>query len=332
MSVPKLFGSNPGSQIFNGYIAAQALVALWELGVLDSLRRGGKIDIISTAKEGNLSRPVLQAVCETLAAIGILEQAENLSFQLTAQGSELANDIGYFVWMVGGYGDLMPRLSTIMQGSLVYGRDIRRNDSYVAKGSELAGENNVLPLVKEAIRGRLLETVVDLGCGNAGFLISLCQSHPNLKAVGVDMSLEACNLAQSRVKEMGLTDRMEIICSSVEDAITFHRLPDQVDLITSFFMMHDLMQNMDSCFRILRGLKRHLSSTGRLLIVDTMKAYVDSNEPAPIFYWGFNLVHSIMGISTWSEADYENLFALANLDIELASGIGVPYSRFYLLR
>jgi SAM-dependent methyltransferase len=59
--------------------------------------------------------------------------------------------------------------------------------------------------------------VVDTACGTGIGLVRLATTYPNCTIVGVDGDQHSIDRAQARLAEAGLADRVELVCSALED-------------------------------------------------------------------------------------------------------------------
>src|SRR5215510_5052701 len=95
------------SRIFNAAIAAPAISAAFELGVLDALNEGVPLDIAGYCTQHELHLPSVQAMLFALSCFDIVTLNRQTS---VAHRSALFADVfrhkGYFLWLVGGYGKL----------------------------------------------------------------------------------------------------------------------------------------------------------------------------------------------------------------------------------
>ncbi len=76
--------------------------------------------------------------------------------------------------------------------------------------------------------------VVDLGCGPGDILIRLVNAHPTLHVTGIDASQPMIDIAQRAIKDMNLTDRIELRCQRFQDTA----FSKPVDAIISNSLVH----------------------------------------------------------------------------------------------
>jgi SAM-dependent methyltransferase len=321
------------ASIFNGYVLAHALFGLWESGLLDQLSAQGQLEVTDLPAAG------VAELLDPLVAAGLATKADD-AWRLTPAGVEATGEVGFFVWAIGGYGRVFQNAAGILTGRQRYGRDVSRDDGQVVTGSALAAHRHVAPYVYRIV-DRLhatsgLRRVVDVGCGNASFLIELCHRYADVSAVGVDISPTACELAVENVRRAKLTERITISCTNFRAVAEAGRRGDAIwadtGMVTSFFMLHDLMSDVDRTVRDLRALRDYLPADARLLFADTVR-WEPGDEPLPpIFSLGYHLAHALMGVRLWSVRDYEEVFDAAGLSVERRIPTSVPATWVYLLR
>ena len=78
-------------------------------------------------------------------------------------------------------------------------------------------------------------TLVELACGTGYGLVRAAQSFPELRLVGLDGDSFSLEIAESRIAEAGLTDRIDLIHSTMED----FDADERYDLVTVNVSMHE---------------------------------------------------------------------------------------------
>jgi SAM-dependent methyltransferase len=98
--------------------------------------------------------------------------------------------------------------------------------------------------------------VADVGCGNGQALIILARAFPRSQFVGYDNYPLAVDAARGRIADSGLKDRVSIQLHDVSDG-----LPETYDLITTFDVVHDMVDPLDA----LRKIRAALAPGGTLM-------------------------------------------------------------------
>lgn len=125
------------------------------------------------------------------------------------------------------------------------------------------------PLSEESVR-RLLdrglrrgdESILDLGCGTAAWIIRALEGRPDVRAVGVDLDEHAIAQARAAVGRLGSTtaDRVELV---VQDA-TSYVSSEQFDLVLAVGAAHVF----GGLLPTLEAARAHLAPGGAVLVGD----------------------------------------------------------------
>jgi SAM-dependent methyltransferase len=326
------------TSLFNGFIGATAIFTLSEIGFFEFIKKQRAITLTDAATELGVDLQRLNALCDTMLAVGILTRHDNL-YELTPAGDELMQQLGYFIWAIGGYGNLLLNLPDLALGKVKFGQEVRRNSRYVAQGAAKVGRQSVFPLVCEVLDEIQFEVIADLGCGSAELLIHICQRYPNIHAIGIDISVDACQLARQSVRHAGLDRRITILQANVLDLINPSVSSEAVtqiqraDVVSSFFMLHDLIETDGHSQVILQHFKQTFVRATHFFLGDTMKADSPTElQQQPIFSLAFELVHAFMGHRIWRKQVYDRLFLAADFQIERCIQMPIPLSWLYVLK
>jgi SAM-dependent methyltransferase len=77
--------------------------------------------------------------------------------------------------------------------------------------------------------------IVDSACGAGVGLVRLAAHYPGSRLVGVDGDAHSIELAKARIAEAGLGDRVQLICSPLED----FEVPEPAALVVNNISMHE---------------------------------------------------------------------------------------------
>ncbi|BCY09070.1 methyltransferase domain-containing protein [Actinoplanes sp. L3-i22] len=280
------------AQLFNASIAAFAVVAADEIGLLAAAGRGDPVDLSTFAKQEDLHEPSVRAVATALAGAGVLV----IDCDLAEPGpafAEVHATKGFFTWLLGGCGELLRTTGAVSRNAGRTGRFITRDARAIAEGCGDFGARFIDPVFDQAFGGRRFRCVADLGCGAGARLIRALRADPRATGIGVDLAPAAVAEARERLAEAGLADRAVVIEADVHD-LPRHPQFQRVDFVTSFLMGHDFWPR-DRCRQVLRGLRRAFPAATDFALCDTYRAEQPAGADLPILTLGFEYVHALMG-------------------------------------
>jgi SAM-dependent methyltransferase len=273
----------------------------------------------------------LQVVLDASVAMGMLA-LEDSEYRLTALGKDLAKNRGFFTWAIGGYAPLLEAMGTFMTEpatpSLPY---VRSQD--VAIGSDECNQGLMEPIFRHVIDALPVSRVADLGCGNAGRLVSLLERRPDLTGVGIDIAPQAIEVAKLKRAEHNLQPRLQLVQEDVFQALGTPRPEFQdVELVMSFMMLHDLFNITDLKENLFPRLKAAFPAAKYFVFADTC---LDGQERTfatmPIFAMGFELVHALRGIDVFPLEYYQQQFAGSGLKLAGQYKFGAPNTYIFVL-
>ena len=223
---------------------AQVLVALWDSGLYEYVRKHGRIEIGEVADELNLEAAVLRSLNEYLVGWGILSP-DGDSFVLSKKGQAYWNYItrGILTSHLAGYNQLLINLGPLLRKEIsLHDPRLDRSGRLVASGSgyALLGSGTIpwiLKLIKE-IGGTY---VMDIGCGAGDFLIQLALRWENGAGIGIDMNAEAIAEASTNAKHCGLSERLTFhhATLSAEPMSISSGILERVDVLTAMYLLHE---------------------------------------------------------------------------------------------
>lgn len=319
--------------LFNGYVGAHVAFAYKELGVFERLppRERRSLEVLSA--ELGCSEARLGALLYVGTALGLLDVDGSHGFSFTPTGESLRQNIGLFTWAVGGYGAFLRELSKLTADRTAQWSHLI-DGSRVALGSHQANEGLMQAIVHDVMAGLRFRRMADLGCGNAGRLIDLCQRHPKVEAIGFDISEKAIDLARQNVARCELADRIALRKVNVLDIIEDPELRlelGQVDLVMCFMMLHDLF-NTQPPASILLKLRRAFPRARSFVLADTFRMDPPTApDELPIFSVGFELLHSFMGVKIHEPGDYVQAFREAGMSLRQMRPLAVPNTYLFVL-
>jgi len=315
------------------YSMAQVIFGLYQAGVWAPFEADPDyvFEPAAFSESRALDARLLTAAAEYLARRGVFERVGEVGgigreqaggFRLAREGRVLVEDgwLPFFVFYVGGYGNVLSSIGRMLHGDARYGVDLVRDGAYVALGTELAARTRHAGS-HEAVLRRTTElrprTVLDVGCGSAGFLIELVRRSSAERGVGIDSSKAACELARRQIAAGGLTSTIEIVDGDARDVLRLR--PDligSVDVVTALFVIHELLGGgASAAAAALADIARSLQpESGRILVMDKHTDVLVAGG-APGYFTEFKLVHDFTQQVLCTRQQWHEVFDAAKLEI-----------------
>lgn len=321
-AVDAAVAQRPVFELFEGFALASVLASLDESGLLTDLEAGP----VSGAHAGDVDG-LLPAALRYLAQRELTEEHDG-AFVLTERGRAVVKDKGYLVWLQGGYGHVLAGLGDFITGARRYGTDVERAGRWVAEGSALIGRDDVAPYAVEVLRTIDFHHVVDLGCGNARFLIGAAQDF-GVTGVGVDLSPEACEDAAAMIEAAGLTGKVVVRCGDAGDLDAIPELAD-ADLAVAHFLLHEIFEHgREALVGYLTKLGRIMPAGAHMLVAEVQPASGAHDER-----WRpeFTLLHAIMRQELLDADGWHEAFTTAGWSRHEVRDLGLPGAIMLLYR
>ncbi len=311
------------ARIFNGYLASHAVHTLGECGLADSLVTG----LNPAESQGELNVKALSVLLEILCDQGMAVRF-GTKYVLTSDGKQAFSSIGFFTWAIGGYSSYFSALPDIVRGTT----RPARNDADVARGCGQVDAALTRDRVHQVLASLRPGRIADLGCGDATRLSTYLGTAASVSGVGVERSEQAAAMARRRIQQAGLAHRVDIVTADCLSDFAQGQYAD-VDVVTSFFLLHDLLAARSGSFAaVAASIRANFPRARHYLLADTT-----SDEPpapfaeAPIFTRAFELVHGIMGVPLHTRAEYESLLETKYTSVESIIELAIPNSFLFVL-
>jgi len=317
-AVDAAVAQRPVFELFEGFALASVLASLDESGLLAALEAG---PVSADAAAPGVPDPdrLMPATLRYLAQRELVEERDG-AFELTERGRAIVKDKGYLVWLQGGYGHVLGGLGDFIAGRRRYGTGVERAGRWVAEGSALIGRDDVAPYAVDVLSGIDFAHVVDLGCGNARFLIGAAQRF-GVTGVGVDLSPEACEDAAGRIAEAGLTGRVVVRCGDAGDLDAIPELRD-ADLAVAHFLLHEIFEHgREALVAYLTKLGQLMPNGAHMLVAEVQPA---SGAPDERWRPEFTLLHAIMRQELLDADGWHEAFTTAGWSRKEVRDLGLP--------
>jgi SAM-dependent methyltransferase len=288
--VEQVSTTRPAFDLFEGYAASSILAALQMADLLSALETDGISDDVVADRDPDRAA-LLRASLSYLRQRNLVRY-ESGRYTLTPYGAEVCVDKGYLVWLVGGYGEPLRRLDSFLGTGHRYGVDYVRDGKWVAGGAALLGGKDMVPHARKLLREIEFDSILDLGCGNARFLINACREF-NARGVGIDISPEACADAERAVAEADMMDKI-VITQADASALDEIDALAKTDLVVTFFLLHEILAHgSDVLHRYLADLRLRLPHGAHLLVAEVEPPSDHPTDPQR-FTPEFTYVHALM--------------------------------------
>lgn len=314
--------TRPVFELFEGFALTSVLASLERAGLLARLEGGG---VPADPSEGRDGLPL--ATLRYLAQREMVEEVDG-TFTLSERGREVCRDKGYLVWLQGGYGHVLAALGDFSTGAQRYGSDVIRDGRWVADGSALIGRDDVSPHAAAVLETIDFSHVVDLGCGNARFLIAAANRF-GVSGVGVDLAPEACEDAEHAIAAADLSDRVTVRCGDAGDLDAIPELAD-ADLAVAFFLLHEIFEHgRDALMDYLKKLGGIMPKGAHMLVAEVQPA---SGAPDERWRPEFTLLHAIMRQQLLTADGWHDAFVEAGWSRHEVRELGLPGAVLLLYR
>ena len=250
---------------------------------------------------------------------GIVQINKDHTVFLTEKGKSYGEFKAWYTIMIGGYSTTISQIgSSITKKAPFCTRDSR----YVGLGSCEMSRFDGMPITKTLLEKNHLKCseILDLGCGNALYLVDFCRSMPELRAWGAEPSPggyeEACRL----VHDAGMDDRISLYNSSSIEFLK--QAPDtcQPDLIVLGFVLHEILaqEGEEAVIHFLKSLVDRFPKINIIVIevINEIDNPVFMRHALAKNFWNpYYLIHYFTLQKLEKKHFWERLFGLAELNI-----------------
>nr|WP_042180084.1 class I SAM-dependent methyltransferase [Kibdelosporangium sp. MJ126-NF4]CEL14200.1 hypothetical protein [Kibdelosporangium sp. MJ126-NF4]CTQ88568.1 hypothetical protein [Kibdelosporangium sp. MJ126-NF4] len=312
----------PVAYIFNSAVAASAIGAAWELGILDALQANGTLELPEFAAEHGLDPQSTLGIGRALAAVDIVERTDT-KVMPGRHFDDVCRNRSFFHWLARGSAELFRRMPDVIRTANRSGEFHQRDAAAIAFACREISELTYDPWFWNAVDGITSSpaVVADLGCGGGQRILQLLDRFPGARALGIDIAEPALAVAADAAADAGLTDRVTLIA---DDVLTMTPRPefDEVELLTCFMMGHDFWPRQ-RCARTLRRLAALFPRASTFLLGDATRTTGVADRDLPVFTLGFELAHDLMGTFIPTIADWESVFADGGWRVREQHRIGI---------
>lgn len=299
------------------YVLATALHHLFESGLFDWLagRDGGAEAELCAALDFIPER--LRALLQYLANEGVVSRSDD-QVRLTDRGRSFAEFRGWYTMLIGGYGATFLQLGGLLKRGAP---PATRVADKVGIGSCMISHHDAIPLTRRLMASiaRPVRRLLDLGCGNALYLVEFCKALPELEAWGVEPDRKGYEAASELVEREGLAHRIHLTCSSAQAFYDTERAFSP-DVTVLGFVLHEILgqDGEAGVLRFLHQLTRRYPAL-HLIVIEVDQQL---ENPAAMrhglalaYYNPYYLFHPFTQQRLETCGFWERLFAEAGLEI-----------------
>jgi 2-ketoarginine methyltransferase len=226
----------------------------------DALREG--VTVGEASKLTRLSHRQVASLLETIRVEDIVDLQDD-RYVLTDFGRSVGDLRGHMNLIMRGYQGFFHHAEDLWRGKVdPEWRSMRE----VGIASAQISEYDTIPLVTTLLHELYPagSVVVDFGCGNALYLVKLCEQEPQLRGIGIEADKALCAEAHRMISEKGLQTRVQIVNAMAQDYV-----PEvEPDFIVFGFVLQELLEwiGVNSLERLLDTLGKRFPRTWFIVI------------------------------------------------------------------
>lgn len=297
-----------GTPIERGFFATRVVQSLFNVGFFDRLSVEGSVDISAFAQQYKLDLRILRHLCDYLYALQFLDREEERYF-LGKYGKTLTGVLRGTFDIIYAYEDLFHNLEALLRKEKVYGREVKRREEFVGKGSGQSAKLLPFPMAVDLLKKNGLFKVLDLGSGDGEFLISLCKDDGRFGGYGVDLSQEVVALAGRRIWQEGLADRIEIMVGDIFNLSEIRERVGIPDAATSFYVLHEFLWNgRQTVIDLLRRFREVFPGV-RLLVCEITQLQPEDFRKKPTIILEHHLFHDLSQQGSIAREEWKRIFS-----------------------
>lgn len=218
-----------------------AIFAFTKSGCLDRLRAkewASREEILDTEE------PLGRGFLTYLRVSGVIDEWEG-RFRLTPRGRLLTSEVSLarLGFYLEAYAPVTQRMTDLLTGEAVYGRDVNRAGGPLSQHSGSVAAVSYVGIVAEALAGKSIHRVLDIGCGDGSLILQLCERLPQLSGSGIDISPDAIENARTNSKRRGYEDRTAFEVADAFAPETWSESAAAADAIVGVGVLHELFRD-----------------------------------------------------------------------------------------
>lgn len=311
-------GIRPIAELF----LASCLHHLFASGVYDALNTAdGPRDIEALAEDLDLDAERLTGLLLFLANEGVLTVRDGRA-TLGAKAHSYAEFRSWYTFFVGGYAGTVGQIGQALRHGAPF---CTREGRDVGTGSCEIAHYDGMPMMHTLLTDAGLEPacLLDLGCGDAQYLIDLCRRMPGATAWGAEPDPDAFEQARTNIEAEGLGDRITLVNASAESFLADPPSGCSPDTIVFGYVLQEVLgqQGEKTVLQMLRSLVHAFPA------IDIVVIEVDQKVTEPSVmrhglarnFWNlYYLLHVFTNQHLETRPFWEDLFERAGLECRAA--------------
>lgn len=299
-------------ETIQGFHNTRILQTLFSTGFLDELLSAGSVEVAAFAAREQLDERILQTLCDALYSSSILDRSGD-RYQLTAKGRSLVEVARGWFEGTHGYSDVMHHLEALLRKEKAYGRDVDRHLLQVIKGTNEISSWIHFPLALHLLQKTGCHTVLDLGCGDGGFLRYL-YTHGGIRGVGIDAAADVVHYGTEQLQKDGLDRVIQLYTADVTNLAAGHEWP-AFDAATAMFFWHEVLAcGFDVALRALQDYRRLFPSVP-MVVFEVDFPLVEELRRRPGMMVQYMVQHDLSNQHLASQLEWRALFQAAGFRI-----------------
>jgi SAM-dependent methyltransferase len=223
---------------------------------------------------------------------GILEPQGD-SYFLTQLGQFLTSDVSLARLGVylGAYGSVTSSIGDLLTGKAIYGKDVVRDGGQLGAHCATLFSFFHSPVVVEAMRGRGVSRILDIGCGGGQLVVDACLRDPSLTGIGLDIDADAVAVANDLAQSHGVADRVEFVVGDAFSPKTWPEVCFEADGLCMMSALHEHFRNGEQAVVELLDEISAMFPKQKILLVGEPEIRHDGRENDDDFF----LIHVLTG-------------------------------------
>ena len=295
-----------------GYAVCSCLWALLETGVLDRLLGPEAVPVEELAS--GLERRVLDSVLEYLDGVGLVRVEAGRARATPRLRRLLAEPRGFFE-LTYAYAPVLSRLPDLLRGTARYPADVQRLGKYVGRGSGQLCRTLPYPVLADMLRRRGARRVLDLGCGDLAFLFYLCETMPEVRALGIDVDGPTAAYAKEVLAASPHAGRIEVRQADMFRLSEVARERPDMDAVVAVDTYHEYLgEGEEKVVGLLRTLRAEFPKA-LLYVGEFCKQPHEKLRRRPTAFLEHHLFHDLTDQTIADAPTWRRIFSQAGLAI-----------------